>query len=162
MYFMHIFFAITFLLAQSLFGGLPIDNISCQSMEGAVEHIHSHLQLFDRGKPVTVPAEVGISQAGNCLYWVHTHSPDGVIHIESPVSRTFTLGQFFDIWGMNLSRTAAASLNASGSKPLTVFVNGRRWTRDPRTIPLRNHEEIVIENGSPLVRAIPFDWSKVP
>ncbi len=37
--------------------------------------------------------------AGGCFYWLHTHTEDGIIHIESPVQRTFTLGHFFAIWG---------------------------------------------------------------
>ena len=42
------------LVAQSFFGGSPIDGISCNSMEGAVEHIHSHIALAARkiGRPL--------------------------------------------------------------------------------------------------------------
>ena len=98
--------------AQSFFGGLPIDTIHCEAMEGAVEHLHSHLQLFDRGQPVSIPAGVGIPQGGSCLYWVHTHNNDGIIHIESPNTHPFTLGQFFDIWGMSLDAGHAAGVKA--------------------------------------------------
>ena len=44
------------LVAQSFFGTLPIDGIRCDRVEGAVEHVHVSLQLFDRGKAVQVPA----------------------------------------------------------------------------------------------------------
>lgn len=147
--------------AQSMFGGLTIDGIECQGMEGAVEHIHTHLQIFNRGRAVQIPAEVGIPQGGGCLYWVHTHTPDGIIHIESPVMRTFTLGNFFDIWGEPLSRTQAASARAPRGKTLRVTVNGKLWTGDPAKIPLRDHEEIVIQSGPPWGTPHKADWSKL-
>jgi hypothetical protein len=148
-------------LAQNMFGGLAIDGIRCDISEGAVEHIHTHLQLFDRGRAVNVPAAVGIPQGAGCLYWVHTHSADGIIHIESPVMRTFTLGQFFDIWDAPLSRMQAGAVHASKGRTLRVTVNGKLWTRDPATIPLRDREEIVIQNGPPYVTGHPADWSKL-
>lgn len=147
--------------AQSMFGGLTIDGIECQSMEGAVEHIHTHLQLFKRGHAVTVPANAGIPQGGSCLYWVHTHTADGVIHIESPVAKTFTLGQFFDIWGETLSRTQAAGVHAPQGKTLRVTVNGKPWAGDPNKIPLRDREEIVIQAGPPWGMPHSADWSKL-
>lgn len=147
--------------AQSMFGGLNVDGIECQGMEGAVEHIHTHLQIFNRGRAVQIPAQVGIPQGGSCLYWVHTHTPDGIIHIESPVRRTFTLGQFFDIWGEPLSRTQAASARAAHGKTLRVTVNGKTWTGDPAKIPLRDREEIVIQSGPPWGTPHKADWSKL-
>ena len=157
---MNVLFA-TLLLAQSMFGGLPIDGISCEQMEGAVEHVHAHLQLFDRGKPVTVPADIGISVGSRCLYWLHTHAANGVIHIESPVQRTFTLGQFFDVWGEVLGRTRAADVRAPHGSVLRVTVDGKAWKGDPRSVPLRDHEEIVIQSGPPYAHGTPADWSRV-
>jgi hypothetical protein len=147
--------------AQSMMGGLPVDGIRCDTMEGAVEHIHSHLELFNRGRSVEVPAQIGIMQIAGCLYWVHTHSPDGIIHIEAPTVRTFTLGQFFDVWGETLSRTQASSVRAPRGHSLRFTVNGRPWTRDPRSIPLRDREEIVVQNGPPYARPHRADWSKL-
>jgi hypothetical protein len=148
--------------AQSLTGGnLPIDGIHCDTMEGAVEHIHSHLQIFNRGRSVEVPAQVGIMPIAGCLYWVHTHASDGIIHIESPAVRTFTLGQFFDIWGQNLSRTQAGGVRAPRGRSLRFTVNGRTWNGDPRAIPLRDKEEIVIQNGPPYGTPRRADWSKL-
>jgi hypothetical protein len=150
------------LLAQSFFGGLPIDGIHCDRSEGAVLHIHTNLQLFDRGHPVTVPANIGIPDTGDCLYWLHTHADDGFIHVESPIKRSFTLGQFFDIWGPDLSWTRAASLAAPHGRRLSVWVNGTPWTgHNPRDIVLRDRETIVIQNGPPFAKPAAADWSKL-
>jgi len=135
------------LVAQSLFAGLPVDGIRCDSMEGAVEHIHAHLKLTQGSHPFEVPAGIGIPQGSQCLYWLHTHSADGLLHIESPEKRTFTLGQFFDIWGQRLSRTQAAGVRAPRGHTLRVVVNGKRWKGDPRAIPLRDNEEILIASS---------------
>ena len=138
---------LTLFVAQTMFGGLPIDSIRCDSMEGAVEHIHAHLKLTDRGRPLEVPAGIGIPQGGGCLYWLHTHSADGLLHIESPVVKTFTLGQFFDVWGQKLNRTQAAGVHAARGHVLRVVVNGKVWKGDPRAVPLRDHEEILIASS---------------
>ncbi|HEY1975040.1 MAG TPA: hypothetical protein VGG89_00665 [Candidatus Baltobacteraceae bacterium] len=153
---------LSILLAQSFFGGLPIDGVHCDRMEGSVEHIHSMLQIYDHGHAVAVPQGVGMPQGAECLYWVHTHTGDGYIHIESPVKRPFTLGQFFDIWGPSLSWTQAAGVTAPHGKRLSIWVNGKPWHgSDPRAIVLRDMEIIVIQNGPPFAKPITADWSKL-
>ncbi len=158
---MHIVAAFL-LIAQSLVGGgLPIDGITCDREEGAVEHVHTDLQIFDRGKAVQVPANVGMPAAAQCLYWLHTHDASGIVHIESPVKRTFTLGQFFDVWGQDLSWTHAAAATAPHSQHLSIWVNGAPWHgSDPRSIVLRDHETIVIQSGPPFAKPAHVDWSK--
>ena len=74
---------------------VPIDGIKCEAMESTIFHIHVHLDIFINGQNSTVPALIGITNS--CFYWLHTHDDTGIIHIESPVNKTFTLGQFFDI-----------------------------------------------------------------
>ena len=135
--------------AQNMLGGLPIDGIRCDYGEGAALHIHANLQMYDRGRKKLVPSNIGIPMAAGCLYWMHTHSDNGMIHIESPVNQLFTLGQFFDIWQVNLNRSQADGLSAGRGRVLRFVVNGRVWTKDPKLIPLRNHETIVIESGPP-------------
>lgn len=147
--------------AQSMFQGLPLDGIRCEASEGAVQHVHAHLQLFNHGRSVGVPGQIGIPEGAGCLYWVHTHSDDGIIHIEAPVARTFTLGDFFDVWGRDLNRSRAAGVRAPAGRRLRVTVNGKLWTKDPRSIPLRDREEIVIQNGPPYVAGHPADWSRM-
>jgi hypothetical protein len=158
---MPILALLTILVAQS-FGSLPIDGIRCDTSEGAVEHIHAQLQLYDRGRAVKVPQGIGMSQTAGCLYWIHTHTDDGYIHIESPVQRAFTLGQFFDVWGPDLSWTQAASLQAPKGKRLSIWVNGKAWSgKDPRSIVLGDRETIVIQNGPPFAKPAAPNWDKM-
>ncbi len=76
-------------------------------------HIHPHLSVIMDGKPVTVPANIGIdSHLWNMhtldtygmtgMAPLHTHQNDGVIHVESYKDQDYTLGQFLDIWGIPL------------------------------------------------------------
>jgi hypothetical protein len=150
---------VAMLVAQNFYGTLPIDGIDCNPTEGVAEHIHAQLQLYDRGKRVQVPANIGISQTGGCLYWMHTHDDNGVIHIEAPVVKTYTLGQFFDIWGRELSWTRAGNVVAPHGSHLFIWVNGQPWHgNDPRTIPVRTHEIIVIQNGPPFAKPQKLPW----
>jgi hypothetical protein len=81
-----------------------IDGITCDKAEHFVSHIHMHLDIFINGKESVVPSNIGIIP-GNSIYWLHTHDDTEVIHIESPDDRTFTLGQFFQIWGEIFNNT---------------------------------------------------------
>jgi hypothetical protein len=138
-----------------------IDGIKCGTMEGDVLHIHQHLVMYDRGQPVTVPQGIGINEsnpATACMFWLHTHTPDGLIHVESPRRATFTLGQFFAIWGQPLSRTRVASARADATHHLRAYVNGRLYRGDPRTIPLTPHARITLEVGPPWVTPPSFTF----
>jgi hypothetical protein len=131
--------------------GEPVGGISCDAQEGQRIHIHQHLVIFDHGKPVDIPRNVGQPTARPCIYWLHTHTPDGVIHIEAPKDRSFTLGDFFMVWGQPLGRAVAASARAAKGASLKVWVNGEPFTGDPRSIALKPHTDIVIEAGPPFV-----------
>jgi hypothetical protein len=126
-----------------------IDSIPCQGMEGTAMHIHPHLAIIDRGNPVTIPADVGRPKTGECLYWLHTHTADGILHVESPTVRKFTLRNFFDVWGQPLSATQAATAVAPKGSTLKVWVDGKPYTKDPGAIELLDHRDIVIEAGPP-------------
>jgi hypothetical protein len=140
--------------------GGKVDRISCQTTEQTIFHIHAHLTIFVNGTPRQVPAGIGIPGAqsqnsprgtfingGTCLYWLHTHAADGIIHIESPVHRTYTLGQVFDEWGQPLSPDRIGP--ATGH--VTALYNGKVYQGTPRDIPLNAHAHIQLETGTPLV-----------
>jgi hypothetical protein len=146
--------AIVYGLARPTFGhagvaARPIDGIPCdQSLQVSV-HFHVHLDILARGHPTTVPAGIGIPAGGACFYWIHTHDSSGVIHIEAPVSevsRTFTLGNFLDIW-----------TNASLA-PNAAIVDGLNYVGDPRDIVLKPHELITLESGPPYISQPAFHF----
>lgn len=138
--------------------GSTVDGIRCEQAEGAVLHVHQHLTLLAHGKAVAIAGDVGRPLLGNCLYWVHTHTPDGIIHVESPVFRSFTLGNFVDVWGQPLSSTAAGPVRMRKGT-LHVYVNGAPYHGDPRKIELAQHTDITLEAGPPYRRPTPFtDW----
>src|SRR5207253_9951624 len=96
--------------------------------------------------------------SSSCLFWLHTHATDGVIHVESPTKDAFTLGQFFDIWHQPLSRTQGASLKADARHQIRAYVNGHLYAGDLRTIPLTAHALITLEDGPPWVTPPPFSF----
>jgi len=118
------------------------------SAEGTVLHTHEHLDVFVHGKQVTVPATIGIDPAGQFIAPLHTHDASGVIHVESPTERAFSLGEFFDVWGVLFTRDCVGSLCTSGDNRLRVFVDGHEATGDPRRLELFSHEEIVVTYGT--------------
>jgi len=111
-------------------------------------HTHQHLDVFIHGKPVTVPANIGISSAPKFLSPLHTHDATGVIHVESPTIETFTLGQFFDVWGVRFTSRCLGAECTKGKAKLQVFLNGKLFKDDPRRLPLLQHQEIVVTFGS--------------
>jgi hypothetical protein len=141
--------------------GQPVDGISCQTSEQTLFHIHAHLTVFVNGSARQIPAAVGIPGAqatntpqgsfietGTCFYWLHTHAADGIIHIESPVQRTFTLGNFFNIWGQPLGPDQVGP--AKGH--VVAIYNGQVYQGNPRDIPLNAHAQIQLQVGTPLVQ----------
>ncbi len=136
--------------------GETVGGISCDAQEGQRIHIHQHLVILDHGKPVDIPARIGIPAGKRCLYWLHTHTPDGILHIEAPQDRSFTLGDFFTVWGQPLGPMSAASAHAVRRDKVKVWVNGKPYLRNPRSIPLVAHADIVIQVGPPFAKPPAF------
>jgi hypothetical protein len=135
---------------------LAINGIECHGAESTTYHVHSHLDVFVDGQRQEIPAQVGILSSPYCLFWLHTHSADGVIHVESPTKRQFTLGQFLDIWNQTHSGSQTLFGAVSG-KPVTAYVNGTQFQGDYRSIPLESRQEITIAYGKP-PSEIPKGW----
>jgi hypothetical protein len=157
--------------------GQTVDGIQCNAGEQTVVHVHTHLTIFVNGKAQVIPYGIGIPgfqavstpkgafvETGSCFYWLHVHADDGIIHIESPsTTDTFTLGQFFDEWGVPLSTTQVGS--ATG--PVTVFFTApgktaMLYTGNPRDIPLGNHYQIQLVVGTPVVAPVQItNWGEL-
>ncbi|MDQ6926783.1 MAG: hypothetical protein M3154_11180 [Candidatus Eremiobacteraeota bacterium] len=139
--------------------GQTVDGIRCDRMEGALLHIHQHLAIRDHGKEIAVPDDVGRPFLAQCLYWLHTHTADGIIHIESPTYNTFTLGNFFDVWGQPLTKTGVAGAKPRKGERVAVWVDGHAYAGDPRKIELTQHLDVTIDVGPPYTKPAPFtDW----
>ena len=113
--------------------------------EGTVLHHHEHLDLYVNGRAVTVPAFVGVDQKDGFLTELHTHDASGIVHVESPLQRSFTLGQFFCEWGVKLDASCLGPYRGT----IAWWVNGRRMQGNPALLDLRQHQEIVIAAGRP-------------
>jgi len=125
-------------------------------------HVHSHLDVFVNGKKVVVPAGIGIDvhdkavrkftnpQDGTvgyggisppcdkpCISPLHTHFDDGILHTEAKKNQFNRLGQFFTEWGVKLPARAK------------VYVDGKRYNGDARTIQLKDKREIAVVVGKP-------------
>ncbi|HTP41168.1 MAG TPA: hypothetical protein VML36_01990 [Nitrospiria bacterium] len=116
--------------------------------EGTALHIHQHLDLYIHGQPVPVPPMIGINAVAGFISPVHTHDGSGTIHIESAIVSRYTLGQFFDIWGVRFSPTCLGGYCNAGDQRLRVYVNGALVTTNPRDIGLEDNQEIVVTYGT--------------
>jgi hypothetical protein len=122
------------------------------SMNPIVMHIHPQLSLLIGEKSLTVPAQIGIDPSlwkdhtldefgmqsmpemnMSAMAPLHTHDDSGIVHVESTVNRNYQLGEFLDIWGLNLDGKTV-KMTVSG-KPLTSF----------RDHVLRDGEQIKLE-----------------
>jgi len=134
-----------------------VNDISCDALEATIFHIHAHLALFIDGQEQLIPFGVGIGQPwqvsdsaegpfvtdGACFYWIHTHTEDGILHVESPIRRSFTLGDFFAIWQQPLSPTQMGPVQGT----IIAYVNGMRVDTNPAEIRLLSHERIQLDLG---------------
>lgn len=127
---------------------LAADSLPQLTMEGSVLHIHQHLDLFIDGQPIQVPADIGINESAGWLSPIHVHDTTGIIHVESPYVATFTLGEFFDVWGVRFTSLCIGGYCTDETKTLRVYVNGELYQGDPRQIALAAHQEIVIAYGT--------------
>jgi hypothetical protein len=149
--------------------GAPVDGIRCAASEQVAYHVHTHLAVYVDGRLRPLSPGIGIITpmvqqttdgpfygASRCYYWLHVHAQDGIIHIESPTVRTYTLGQFFAIWHQPL--TAARVGPALG--PVTSFVDGRPYRGDPANIELGSREDVQLDVGTPRVPPRRVDWNQ--
>ena len=110
------------------------------SMNPMAMHIHPQLSLLVGGNSLIVPAQIGIDPSlwkdhtldelgmqsmpemnMSAMSPIHTHDNSGIIHVESMVNRNYTLGEFLNIWGLNIGdKTVELTVNG---KPITDFRN---------------------------------------
>ena len=144
--------------------GQPVDGIPCGALREDY-HVHSHLSIFLNGDQLRIPSAVGITTPSGgveCLYVVHTHDASGMIHIEAATPGTYTLGNFFHIWGRSLDRTNIAGIQGL---PVTVYIVNEgdtaatEYTGDLATIELPAHRQITIVVGTAITTIPNYDFN---
>jgi hypothetical protein len=133
---------------DQLHGRLVAIGLPALAAEGTAMHIHQHLDMYVDGKAVDVPAGIGINEGANFISPIHVHDTTGIIHVESPTVETFTLGQFFDVWGVKFTAECIGGYCTDATHSLTLVVNGQPYVGDPRTLALTSHQEIAIVYGT--------------
>jgi hypothetical protein len=149
--------------------------VPCDHLEQSQVHYHAALQIVYQGNVLPIPANIGITgdpAAPTCFYWLHVHAANqNVIHIESPATRTFTLGQFFAVWSAwnkgqglpnePLNATHVSTLTLTPDEKLVVYIDlqdgkgAQPYTGDPNAIVLSSHEVITLEITPPAVTPPP-------
>jgi len=148
--------------------GSTVDGVvGSNEMENLKYHIHAHLAIYVNGVAKNVPYGVGIIppysldtssgspfvSGGSAYYYLHTHDETGIIHIESPNSHIYTLGNFFDVWKQPLSSTQVGPDKGK----VTVYVNGKVYAGNPATITLSEYKDIQLDVGT-VVPFKSFTW----
>jgi hypothetical protein len=145
--------------------GQAVDGLLCLPEQGGAGgmHIHQYLQLYVNGQRVNADPGIGIVDSAHCLYPLHVHDKEvNIIHVESSVQGTFTLGQFFDIWGVKLSSAQVGQYKVDGSHKLVIQLfdaNGKMttYTGNPYDLPLQNLQTVYVLYNSPNVKPVPYD-----
>lgn len=115
---------------------------------GTADHHHVHLDVFVDGAEAPVPADVGVDPATGAMSAVHTHTSDGLVHVEADTAgQAFTLGQLFTQWDVRLTEDQVGSLVATSDEPLKIYVNGVERAGDPAQLPLADRQQISLVYG---------------
>jgi len=93
------------------------------------------LRIDINGANMTIPANIGI--VGNCVRPIHTFTATGAIHIDTDVDRTYTLGDFFLVWGntfgtqySTFSRNQIFGFRTDSNHTISMVVNNQTDTTD--------------------------------
>jgi len=126
--------------------------------EGMAMHIHVRLSISIEGRNFAVPSDVGINRE----LWIdhgldgfnpegmsplHTHDNSGTIHVESTIVRNYTLGEFFDVWGVRFDDRCISDYCSNDDLALRTYVNGNQIS-DPRDYVLSDGDELLVELGN--------------
>jgi len=115
--------------------------LSCTTDMATQFHIHPNLKIMINGQRAETPANIGVRL--NCMNPIHTHDATGILHVESPEVRDFTLSDFFAVWGKTFSQNQILDSVVDDSHIIVVTVNGKPVDTYENTI-LRDKDEIVV------------------
>ena len=142
--------------------GQPVSGLDCLANMPDDYHVHTHVTIYLNGEALAIPQNIGIeSGPPRCFYTIHTHDHSGKLHVEAAAPGTFTLGQFFAVWGETLNSTTLADLSGM---PVVVYVTDEGATTATQVadnwsaIELTSHREITIQVGTPITEIPVYSW----
>lgn len=106
-------------------------------------HAHALLTVYRDGEQVPVPADLGYDTRG-AHSSLHTHTPDGVIHMEADDPYPYTLAHVMTTWGVKFDATTLGGDTAAGDSKVHVYVNGEPAGPDA---PLEDGDNVVVAYG---------------
>lgn len=115
--------------------------LTCTTDMATEFHIHPELVIMMNGQEVLVPQDLGVTP--ECMTAIHTHKEKNVLHVEAPVQKDFTLGDFFAVWQKDFSKSKLLEYTADDTSLIIVTVNGQKVDTYENTI-LRDKDKIVI------------------
>lgn len=145
--------------------GQPVGELECLESIPSGFHEHAHLSVFLNGEALAVPNHVGIvalSPTEECQYQLHTHNATGMLHMHAETPTSFTLGQFFAIWGEPLERDNVAGLM---DMPVVVYItddgadSASVYEGELGAIELISHREITFQIGTEITEIPQFTWT---
>ena len=125
--------------------------LECLDHSGLDRHDHVTLKIYIEGAPEPIPDAVGrnsgvCNQEGANMHAVHTHSSNGLLHIELNEAGDVPLGVFFDIWGMHFDETGILEHRVDDTHQMRmhVFASGESASEDNR---VETFDEYLLLNG---------------
>ena len=111
-------------------------------------HAHALLSVYRDGKQVGVPADLGYDQSG-AHSSLHTHTPDGVIHMEADDPYPYRLSHVMTTWGVPFGPDRlggdTATATATADKKVHIYVNGEPASPD---VELKDGDNVVVAYGA--------------
>lgn len=137
------------------------------SSDRIVTHIHPKLSLYVDGRFTEIPANIGIDPSlyknhtldtygmkmpdmpsMPVMYPTHTHDTSGTIHVESTVTRDYTVGDFLNVWGMDFSgRIVKMTVDGEPVYDTEITVGDKTFRSDYRNHVFKDGERIKLEVG---------------
>ena len=114
-------------------------------------HVHAKLDVVVRDEKIEVPDDMGLGSAHQPM---HTHEPDGTIHLEGIEEGTATIGQFMALWGVEFGRDRLGPYRSDGRERVRMWVkekNAQTFKQVPpeASFKLADGQELYLFFGPP-------------
>jgi hypothetical protein len=106
-------------------------------------HAHVLLSVYVDGQQVPVPTDIGFEESG-AHSSLHSHTPDGVIHMEADDPYAYTLAHIMTTWGVPFDENILGEYTATSDKLVYVYINGKPATRDTELV---DGDNVVVAYG---------------